>query len=160
MGVTIRKRNGKWYVFVNYRGRRKAKCIGSRGAAEQVRRQLEAKLVLGDFAFLAEPTELTLQQYSQRWLKQYAEVELKSSTADCYAQFLRLYVLPRFGQLQVTAIQRSQVKDFLGAVCEGGAIAQHVAANPLYSPSHPKSCSRRWDSRTQPSPEAWQIYKN
>jgi hypothetical protein len=29
MGVKIRKRGGKWYVFVDYQGRRKAKCIGS-----------------------------------------------------------------------------------------------------------------------------------
>jgi hypothetical protein len=49
MGVKIRKRGGKWYVFVNYHGRRKAKCVGSsRELAEQVRRQLEAKLALGD----------------------------------------------------------------------------------------------------------------
>ena len=36
MGVKIRKRGGKWYVFVNYHGRRKAKCLGSsRQLAEQ-----------------------------------------------------------------------------------------------------------------------------
>src|SRR5215471_11654665 len=114
MGVTTRKRGGKWYVFVNYRGRRKAKCVGAnRELAEQVRRQLEAKITLGDLGFLTEPSGLTLEEYSQRWLKQYAEVELKASTANCYAQFLRLYVLPRFGKFQVTAIQRTQVKDFL-----------------------------------------------
>ena len=42
MGVKIRKRGGKWYVFVNYHGRRKAKCVGtSRELAEQVRRREE-----------------------------------------------------------------------------------------------------------------------
>jgi hypothetical protein len=52
MGVKIRKRGGKWYVFVNYHGRRKAKCVGaSRELAEQVRRQLEAKLALGGHRF-------------------------------------------------------------------------------------------------------------
>jgi hypothetical protein len=62
MGVKIRKRGGKWYVFVNYHGRRKAKCVGSsRELAEQVRRQLEAKLALGDLGFLSgspEPADL------------------------------------------------------------------------------------------------------
>ena len=52
MGVKIRKRGGKWYVFVNYHGRRKARCVGtSRQLAEQVKRQLEAKLALGDMGF-------------------------------------------------------------------------------------------------------------
>jgi hypothetical protein len=27
MGVSIRKKAGKWFVFVNHNGRRKAKCI-------------------------------------------------------------------------------------------------------------------------------------
>jgi hypothetical protein len=109
MGVRIRKREGKWYVFVNYRGRRKAKCVGtSRQLAEQVRHQLEAKLVLGDLGFLMDASGLTFDEYSQRWVKQHAEVELKPSTVDSYRQLLRLYVNPKFGSLQVTAIQRGR----------------------------------------------------
>jgi integrase len=127
MGVKIRKRGGKWYVFANYNGCRKAKCAGtSRELAEQVRRLLEAKLALGDLGFLTEPSGLTFEEYSKRWLRQYAEVELKSSTVDCYAQFLRLYLLPRFGQFQVTAIQRSQVKDFLGELSAKGELLRNT----------------------------------
>jgi integrase len=127
MGVKIRKRGGKWYVFVNYHGRRKARCVGSsRELAEQVRRQLEAKLALGDLGFLAEPSGLTFEQYSQRWLKQHAAVELKPSTVASYEQLLRLYVLPRFGQLQVTAIERGQVKDFLGDWSAKGELSRNT----------------------------------
>src|SRR5690242_15580854 len=100
MGVNIRKRAGKWYVLVNHHGRRKAKCVGSsREVAEQVRRQVEAKLALGELGFLADSTDLTFEQYAQRWLKQHAEVELKPSTVDSYSQLLRLYVLPFFGPM-------------------------------------------------------------
>ena len=82
MGVKIRKLLGKWYVFVNYHGRRKAKCVGaSREIAEQVRRQVEAKLALGDLGFVAENSGLTFEQHSQKWLQQQAEVELKPSIA-------------------------------------------------------------------------------
>jgi hypothetical protein len=49
MSVKVRKKGGKWYVFVHYQGKRKAKCVGTRAAAEQVKRALEAKLALGDF---------------------------------------------------------------------------------------------------------------
>ncbi len=51
MGVKIRKRNGSWYVFVDYCGRRKAKCVGSRSAAQKVKAKLEARLALGDLGF-------------------------------------------------------------------------------------------------------------
>src|SRR5882762_1453992 len=127
MGVKIRKRGGKWYVFVNYHGRRKAKCVGSsREVAEQIRRQLEAKLALGDVGFLVEASGFTFEQYSQRWLREHAEVELKPSTVASYAQLLRLYVLPRFGALQVTSIERGQVKAFLGEWSAKGELSRNT----------------------------------
>ena len=52
MGVKVRKKGDKWYVVVDYHGRRKSKCIGSREAAEQVRRQVEARLALGDLSVI------------------------------------------------------------------------------------------------------------
>lgn len=50
MGVRIRERNGAWWVFVNHRGKRKAKKVGDRRAAQEVARKLEARLAAGDFA--------------------------------------------------------------------------------------------------------------
>ena len=55
MGVKIKKRGSKWYVYVNYHGRRKNRCVGTREAAEKVRREIEARLALGDAAFLNDP---------------------------------------------------------------------------------------------------------
>jgi len=50
LAVKLRKRNGKWWVFIDHRGRRKAKCIGmSKSAAEQVAGRIEA-------AMLGQPT--------------------------------------------------------------------------------------------------------
>ena len=40
MSVKVRKRNNAWWVFINYRGRRKAKKVGTREAAEKVKRQI------------------------------------------------------------------------------------------------------------------------
>jgi integrase len=49
MGVKLRLKGSKWFVFINHKGQRKAKCVGTdKRVAEEVRRRLEAKLVLGD----------------------------------------------------------------------------------------------------------------
>jgi hypothetical protein len=114
MGVKIRKRGGKWYVFVNYHGRRKAKCLGSgRQLAEQVKRQLEAKLALGRFLRQDEKPVPLFRDYAKNWLTGYAELECKPSTAYSYAQLLRLHVTPRFGDRRLTEITRDDVKPFL-----------------------------------------------
>jgi hypothetical protein len=47
MGVKVRKKGAKWWVFVDWRGNRKAKCVGSsREAAEKVRHEIEKRLAL------------------------------------------------------------------------------------------------------------------
>jgi integrase len=113
MGVRIRKRGGKWYVVVNYHGRRKTKCVGSsRAVAETVRRQLEARLAVGDLGILAEAeTQVpTFDAYADTWLKNYARVECKTSTADGYEGVLRLYLRPRFGTQRLDEVKRTAIK--------------------------------------------------
>jgi integrase len=113
MGVKIRKRGGKWFVFVNYHGRRKAKCVGSsRDVAEKVRRQLEARLALGDLGIFAENESQspTFDAYADRWLKDYARMECKTSTADGYEGVLRQYLRPRFGKRRLDEVKRDDIK--------------------------------------------------
>src|SRR5437870_1680439 len=146
MSVKIRKKGKKFYVFVNYHGQRKAKCIGtSRQLAEQVKRQLESKLTLGDLGFLNDKKEArctfsqkmgflndkkearcTFSQYAERWLKQHAELHCKLSTLQGYRGVLRLYLLPQFGPSPLERIGRDDIKQFFAALAEKG-----LAANTL-----------------------------
>jgi hypothetical protein len=73
-------------VFIDYHGQRKAKCVGtSRELAEQIRRQLEAKLTLGDLGVFDTDAKVpTFGVYADKWVKDYARVECKTSTADGY----------------------------------------------------------------------------
>ena len=110
MSVKIRKKGGKWYVFIHYQGRRKAKCIGTRAAAEEVKRTLEARLALGDLGFLQTETPETFAKYAEVWEKQY--VDIKPSTAARYKGLLKLHILPFFGSKPLDTITRDDVKRF------------------------------------------------
>jgi integrase len=116
MAVKVQKRNGAWYVFIYHDGKRKARRIGTRQAAEEVRRKIEARLAAGEFLFEADPDEPrvpTFKQYSDKWLKEFAEVSLKHSTVSRHKQLLNSYLLPRFGDLEITKIIRDDLKSFL-----------------------------------------------
>jgi len=128
MGVKIRKKNGKWYVFVNYNGKRKAKCVGvSRELAETVRRTLEAKLALGDIGFLEQAeSKPTLNEYSDRWFREHAEIQCKPSTVYSYRQLLRLYVKPRFGDMPLDTIKRDDVKAFITEYSSAGKLSRNT----------------------------------
>jgi integrase len=132
MGVKVRKKGTKWYVVVDYHGRRKAKCVGSREAAEQVRRQVEAKLALGDLSVLdtADDKRPSFDAYADGWLKDYARIECKTSTADGYEGVLEQYFRPRFGKKPINEIRRDNIKALINDLI-GKDLSRNTIRNAL-----------------------------
>ncbi len=117
MGVKIRQKSGKWYVFINHHGRRKAKCVSdSKRAAEEVKRKLEAKLTLGEFVIEDErPSAPTLGQYAEQWLETYAKLNCKESTYVRYEGVIRNHLIPALGQIPLPTLTRETIKHLLVA---------------------------------------------
>lgn len=134
MGVKIRKRSGKWYVFVNHRGMRKARCIGtSREAAEQVRREIEQRLALGTFRIDAEAAKRpTFREYTEQWMA-HVRANLKRSTSDSYQGILNSHLLPRFGHLHFDAISRKELKSYIVELADSGKLARNTVRNVFAS---------------------------
>jgi integrase len=103
------------WVFIDYHGQRKARKIGSREAAERVKREIKAKLALGDLGFMhaeEKPEIPTFTDYATKWTKRYAEVECKYSTVYGYKLPLERHLKPEFGHLAIDKISREHTKDF------------------------------------------------
>lgn len=66
MGVTVRQKGKTWYVFIVHQGRRKAKAVGDKKAAEQVASKLRAKLALGDFRMEEPERPLVFRDCAER----------------------------------------------------------------------------------------------
>ena len=127
MAVRIKKRGSKWYVYVNYQGKRKNRCVGTREAAEKARREIEARLVLGDVSFLTEREQKpTFGTYADNWLMDYARIECKTSTADGYEGVLEQYLRPRFGSKRLDEISRDHIKALINDL-----IAKDLSRNTL-----------------------------
>jgi integrase len=127
MGVKVKRWKGAWYVFVWHHGKRKAKRFTSRSAALRVAQDVQAKLALGDTAFMKResrtPPVPTFSIYSDSWRNQH---EMKPSTAAFYGQFLRLYVRPTFGENRIDEITRQKAKSWVS-----GLTARKLAKNTI-----------------------------
>src|SRR5262249_16497225 len=110
MAVKVKQHKGKWWGFIDHKGRRKAKCVGSKQAAETAAKKIEAKLTLGDFLLLDEKPQRPFDAYFRNWLDTYVQANCKESTRDAYESSFRLYLLPAFGQKDIGAITREDVK--------------------------------------------------
>jgi integrase len=119
MGVKVRERpagSGVYWVFVDYRGKRKAKRVGSEKAALKAKEQIEARLTLGKSAFPEEKKKAdvpTLAEYYERFQRNYLSVAVTSSTKISYDVSFRKHILPEFGSYRLDEISRSMVKDFI-----------------------------------------------
>lgn len=80
--------------------------------AEKVRRELEARLALGDLGVFSDGGRQapTFDAYADHWLKDYARMECKTSTADGYEGVLRQYLRPRFGKRRLDEVKRDDIK--------------------------------------------------
>jgi integrase len=135
MAVKIKERDGKWWLYVDWHGQRKAKCIGTKEAAEHVKIMLEAKLMLGaDVIFepvkkpdhpappADEPkplAEYTLTEYWERFAAR-AQSEIAEATFDQYKQKFTRYLKPHLGETKVREITRGAIRDVLVALRELG----------------------------------------
>jgi len=86
MAVKVRQRNGKWWLFIDHKGRKKAKCVGSKEAAEKAKIMIEARLVMGaDVIFEPvkkpepPPPPLLFGDYFRTWLDTYVRHACKES---------------------------------------------------------------------------------
>lgn len=126
MGVRVKEWKGAWWVFVNHKGRRKARRVGAgkegRRAALTAAEKIQAKLALGETGLLDETrgTVLTFAEFAERWLESYVAVHLKPGTEENYTIRLKKHWLPTLGTLPLSAITRDQIKTILGKKLAAG----------------------------------------
>src|SRR5216684_2285736 len=121
MAVKVRQHKGKYWVFIDHHGKRKAKCIGeSKRAAQQVAEKIQAKISLGQFAIMEEKPQRPFDAYFRNWLDTYVRANCKESTRDAYEGSFRLYLLPAFGQKDISAITREDMKKLTYALLTRG----------------------------------------
>jgi len=114
MGVKIReepKGSGVFYVFINHRGKRKAKRIGkNKDTARQVAEKIKAKLILGEFDFNETAAGETFKTIAQRWMA--LPHDWKESTRESYTANLEQHIYPVIGDTPVDQITRKALKVF------------------------------------------------
>jgi integrase len=153
MAVKVREWKGAWWVFVDHKGRRKAKRVGTgrpgKRAAETAAERIQARLTLGDWSLLdAEPpvavsavTHPTLEDAVPTWIKRKAQAgDIRGATPKAYASRLRTWVYPfelqdgrRLGAVPVDQVTREMLGAVILRVKEAGRSLAIIEAirNPL-----------------------------
>ena len=116
MGVRARFHRGAWWVFIDHHGRRKAKKVGDRTAAETLAKMLRERLARADL-HLPSSDDQTFRTYTDAWLK-ISAANLKASTVWFYQRHLELHILPMLGHRPVMTLRRADCRDLV-TTCRG-----------------------------------------
>ncbi|UCF03507.1 MAG: site-specific integrase [Deltaproteobacteria bacterium] len=111
MAVTVREKikgTGEWWIFINHKGKRRSKKIGSKKAANQVKREVEARLARGELGLIREKCP-TVAAYGKRWLNGSLQ-EWKDSTRDNYEGAFKRHIRPRLANKRLDEVRRVDVK--------------------------------------------------
>ena len=134
MAVKVKQHKGAWWVFIDHKGKRKAKRIGaSKKAAEQVAEKIQAKIALGQFEIKDEQKQRPFDTYFRNWMDTYVRAHCKERTVEAYTTVFRLYLAPAFGQTDIGEITRDAVKTLAyGLLAQGKSRSTvHSVLTPL-----------------------------
>jgi integrase len=113
---------GRWYLG----GRRVNRCLGPklrRGTGEGLNRT-QAEAELRRLMVRERPPEsgtaISFASAAELMLRELDTLGRKATTLDNYQAMLRAHLLPRFGELIVDRVRKSDVEDFMGALAEAG----------------------------------------
>jgi integrase len=118
MGVTVREKvpgSDVWWIYINHKGKRASKKVGSKRAAKETAVKIEKEIALERFNLQAAQVERvpTFEEYAEKWLSGYVEANLKPATCCSYKSGLKIHLLPVFGAMPINEITREAVKEFL-----------------------------------------------
>jgi integrase len=122
MGVRIREKvkdSGTWWLFINYKGKRTSRQIGTKKAAEKAMEHAQARLKLGQDALPKEkPQSPTLETYWKDLEKTYLPAGIRESTIDSYKRNFNKHILPELGSVRLDELTREKIKSFVASLTQ------------------------------------------
>ena len=100
------KKKQKWHSFQ-----------GNKKAAEKEMNRLIHEMLTGTYVA---PANITVGEYLNRWLTDYASVKVSGKTLERYTGIIRDHLAPALGAIQLTKLQPLQIQSHYSRALESG----------------------------------------
>jgi integrase len=109
MGVKVKEKvagSGVFWIFINHKGKRKSKCVGSEKAALEVKSIIEARLKIGQPLPEEEQPAPRLSAYFEKFNQNYLQTALRHSAKLRHQSNFNIHILPTLEHLRLDEITR------------------------------------------------------
>jgi integrase len=131
MNGRIRKRGKRsWELTIDIgrdeNGERLRKFVNVKGTKAEAQRQQRELLASLDKGLPVDTGKLNVDQFLQRWLRDYAIPNTRPRTAERYESDIRLHITPALGHLQLSRLAPSNIQTMEARLQESGKSARSV----------------------------------
>jgi len=122
--VTRRGRNS-WRVKFDLgadpvTGRRLTRFVTVRGTRRQALAELTKLLRSADTGEYVDPANTTVAEFLERWLRDWAAVNVSPSTLQRYAGIVRMQLIPHLGEIKIQKLQADRVAEMYATLLREG----------------------------------------
>jgi len=126
LGVSVRQKNGNWFLFIRHNGERAAKKYKNQDEAESVAKAVRNAIALGQFELAAlkaarqpeeqKPVVATLKEFFEKTMTPQWKASLSPKTFQRYETSFRIHILPVLGELPINEVTRDKLKTFVASM--------------------------------------------
>lgn len=124
-GSLVKRSEGTWAIVLYLgrdpvTGKKKQKWHsfqGNKKAAEKEMNRLIHEMLTGTYVA---PANITVGEYLNRWLADYASVKVSGKTFERYTGIVRDHLIPALGAIQLTRLQPLQIQSHYSCALESG----------------------------------------
>jgi len=126
---SVVQRSGSWYAVYRDGATQKWESAGtSKRAAEKLLAKRMNQINAGTYQ---EFEKILFEEYSAKWLSDYAKVSVKRSTFISYEDIVRLHLNPRFGKQYLHRISAADVQKFVSEKITNEELSPKTVINIL-----------------------------
>src|SRR5262245_12423978 len=101
-------------------GKRISKFVTLHGTRKQTQAQAATILAGNASGLNVDPSTETVAQFSERWLRDWAEINVSNTTFTRYAALLRNNVAPTIGAIPIQKLQAAHLQQVYAAMARAG----------------------------------------
>ncbi|MGB9791310.1 MAG: tyrosine-type recombinase/integrase [Thermacetogeniaceae bacterium] len=123
-GTIFQRKDGRWqgsvYLGSDPKTGKERKKIFYGKSEEEVTEKLRKFIAMRELGLCAEESNVTLEQWLDLWLTQYAKPRVRPTTYDNYEMIVRVHIKPQLGNIKLAKLQPRQIQIFYNYLLEKG----------------------------------------
>lgn len=126
----IRKRGNKWCAVVDVgrdpkTGKRKQKWLSGFNSPQEAERALIDFLAKFNTGQYADSQNMTVETYLQKWLNDYAKLNVAKTTYDTYEDAVK-HIVPRLGKIKLEKLRPIDIQSFVTELFKEGVSIRSI----------------------------------